>query len=71
MSVRTKLPRELVKALEQVGDNLRSFVEEQRGAFDEMSERWQEGDRAADVSDWLDSLEEVVESLAECEVSAP
>ncbi|MEE7440910.1 hypothetical protein MOR12E_18540 [Methylobacterium oryzae] len=71
MSVRTKLPRELVKALEQVGDNLRSFVEEQRGAFDEMSERWQEGDRAADVSDWLDSLEEVVEALAECEVSAP
>ena len=71
MSVRTKLPRELVKALEQVGDNLRCFVEEQRGAFDEMSERWQEGDRAADVSDWLDSLEEVVEALAECEVSAP
>ncbi|WP_331299070.1 hypothetical protein [Methylobacterium oryzae] len=60
-----------MKALEQVGDNLRSFVEEQRGAFDEMSERWQEGDRAADVSDWLDSLEEVVEALAECEVSAP
>ncbi|MCJ2044154.1 hypothetical protein MKK58_06360 [Methylobacterium sp. J-078] len=63
MSVRTKLPKELLKVVEHSQEALRDFVEEERGAFSEMSERWQEGDRAAEVSDWLDSLDEVVDAL--------
>ncbi|GEP08909.1 hypothetical protein [Methylobacterium gnaphalii] len=70
MSVKTSIPSGLSKVLDQAEGGLRTFVEVQRAAFDEMSERWQESDRAAAISDWLDSLEEVAEFLAECENSA-
>jgi len=70
MSVKTSLPRGLVKALDQAEGGLSSFIAEQRIAYDEMSERWQDGDRAAEVSVWLDSLDEVVDALASCQASA-
>ena len=70
MPVRTRLPKGHVKALDQVEGLIRNFIEAERIAFDEMSERWQEGDRAAEVSDWLDSLEELVDALAQCRASA-
>lgn len=69
MSVKTSIPSGLSKALDQSEGGLRTFVEVQRAAFYEMSERWQASDRAAVISDWLDRLEEVAEYLAECEDS--
>lgn len=63
MSVKTKIPRDILEGLGNYGCELRGFIQMQRDAFDQMSERWQEGDRAADVSDWLDSLEEAMDAL--------
>lgn len=70
MPVRTRLPQGVVKALNDAEGGLRTFVEGERAAFEEMSERWQDGDRAADVSVWLDSLDELVEALVNWEPSA-
>lgn len=66
MRVRTKLSKELVKALDVAEDELRCFIWDQRNASYGMSERWKGSDRATEVSDWLDHLEELAERLGNC-----
>lgn len=52
----------------QMVETLHEITQAMRDAFDERSERWQESDRAEDVTTWLDELDEAatkVEDLAE------
>lgn len=41
--------------------DLENAVSDLREQWDEMSERWQEGDKGQAVSDWLDRLDEIVD----------
>jgi uncharacterized protein YukE len=45
--------------------DLLSLVEEARGEYEERSERWQEGDRASEVSEWIDNMETLAGELEE------
>lgn len=45
---------------------LEDVVSELREQWDEMSERWQEGDKGLAVSDWLDRLDEIVSDYDSC-----
>ncbi len=64
------LPKGVVKSLDKAQGGLSVFVEDARAAFEAMPSDWQDGDCAADISSWLDELEELVERLAECTASA-
>lgn len=65
MPVRSNLPVKVRKAFATVREDIRNIAEMERGNFEEMSERWHEGDRSAEVSDWLDALDDVVSDLEE------
>lgn len=62
-----------LKAYNDVLAEARSLVEdtasEARDAFDEKSERWQEGDKGAALSSWADELEGV--DLEDMEIDLP
>ena len=63
MPAKWKLPKELLTSVLNSRDGLRDFIEEERGAYEEMSDRWKDGDRAATVDYWLESLEEIADSM--------
>ncbi|MCJ2046335.1 hypothetical protein MKK58_17610 [Methylobacterium sp. J-078] len=63
MPVKSSLPVKVRKAFVTFRDDIRNIAEMERGNFEEMSERWHEGDRSAEVSDWLDALDELVSDL--------
>jgi hypothetical protein len=70
MAVKTQLPSKLAKNLRDVGESLREFVTDQRSAFDEMSERWLEGDKASSVEAWLEELEDFLLTLENVQFSS-
>lgn len=66
MPVRSSLPREVVVALDNAEETVRSFVDEQRIKFEGMSERWHRGDRSIEISDWLDHLDDLADRIGYC-----
>lgn len=46
---------------------LDDIINEREGEFDDMSERWQEGDRGEATQSWIESLQEVRDELIDVE----
>jgi hypothetical protein len=63
MGIKYKLPLQLAASLDQAHADLEAFVEEQRDAHDQATERWQQGDKAQEHTAWLDELEELANAL--------
>ena len=58
-----KLNKALQKQVDQLANDLSEALDEMRSEYDEKSERWQEGDRAAAVDTWFDEIEAVMTEL--------
>lgn len=52
-------------ALEALVTDLREELNEQQDALGETTEKWQESARGADVGEWVDQLETLVDELDE------
>lgn len=56
-----------VDLIEKAKAALNHEVENYRSQWDDMSPAWQAGDRSQAVQDWLDSLEEVANTMGTVE----
>lgn len=65
--VRGQLPKALIRALDAAEGGLRSFIEDERCAISDRSEAWQHGERCEALCDWLETLEEAADRLADCQ----
>ncbi len=67
MAVKTTLPASIIRKIEafiEVKEELAEFLADQRCAREEMSERWQESERAEQHEEWTAGLEEMEVELA-------
>jgi chromosome segregation ATPase len=59
----------LLDALNEKREELRGVIEdiqaEQQSAYDDMSERWLEGDRASPTEDWIGAIEEAMTPVSD------
>jgi hypothetical protein len=63
MAHKFELSRELRDRVAELTTDLRAELEVNREAYDEMSERWRDGDKGIAVDGWLDDLEGLVDDL--------
>ncbi len=58
-----KIGAKLSKQLDEAKAELTVFVDEARDLFDLRSERWRDSDQGTLTEEWLEHLNELVESL--------
>lgn len=70
----TQARAELLERVEQyneVAEGLRSYITDIRDAkqeeFHNKSDKWQEGDRASAVSDWIDSIDTMIDAIEDAQ----
>jgi hypothetical protein len=63
MTDKFELSRELRDRVVELATDLRAELEANREAYDEMSERWRDGDKGIAVDGWLDTLDGLADDL--------
>jgi len=67
VSTSFKLDKDLVTRVAELATDLSAAAEAFRDAWNERTERWQEGDKGTATDAWIEGLEEVAESLENLE----
>jgi flagellar biosynthesis chaperone FliJ len=60
-----KLSQRYLNVIDRAETQTRSMVEHLRAEFEDMGKDWQESDEGLAVESWIETLEAVVEALAE------
>lgn len=58
-----KLSKELAERIATLASDLRMEAQEHRDAWEEKSEKWQEGEKGSLTDGWIEELEELADNL--------
>lgn len=57
--------------LQQTRDALEGIADDMQSEYDDKSEKWQEGDRASSVSEWIDTIRDALSEFEDADITLP